>query len=421
MGTRLQVAALTRPALGLVLLATALTLFACYTQDPVPEPIPDETHEPQVRILLVESAPDLTLELAGEWLLFPIDDPERWDSERAAAGGAVMLSDPGTLTVRRSGSVIACVSEDKSPAFLGATELVIRPAPVQAGGAGSMNDGGQLPTIGLGGRQYRGEMRVRTQEDGALRVINYVGIEDYLAGVIGHEMPLSWSDSALHAQAIAARTYALTNLRPAQDHDLKADVRSQVYRGVMAEDARARQMVDDTRAMVVTYRDELVTTFYHSTCGGETVPAAWILGAADIPPLSGATGCRCQASRFYRWTAEVNLGEVDLGVTHASAAAIESWPRGGYAKSLRLVPSGGQPVTITASDLRRRAGLRSTAFTEASLDQAGTILTLEGRGWGHGVGMCQFGAQGFADEEGWDSVQILQHYYPQTEVESLGY
>ncbi len=360
--------------------------------------------EPRVRIALIEAAPEVVVGLEGAWRAEP------------DVGEPLLLEDAGDVTLRPLGGGLRglALAAGSGVGFPEAGALTLRPV-----GADPLEP---APAFVLGGRQYRGFLTVRLLADGALAAVSSVGIEDYLAGVIGHEMPISWEDAALEAQAIASRTYALANLKPDAPHDLLADVRSQVYRGVLAEDARARALVAATRGQVVAHGGDLVVTYFHSTCGGDTVPAPWIFEwvKQESEPLSGASDCPCQASRYYRWEAVVDPAEKGLEVALPLAKAeVTTRPRGGYVETLRLTGADGEVLELGHWEARRRLGLRSYAF-EAQPAEGGAKLRLTGRGWGHGVGMCQFGANARA-RQGWDAEAILRHYYPGTTVDRLEY
>ncbi len=410
--------------LPVLLSLTAGLLLACYSMPPAatpPKAAPTTAAgprvakwrgvEPPVRVALVESAPIVSFVVPGPWRVLP---------DRGAEGS---LPDGAEVIVAATGEGLEVVAAGARLLLPEATEVRFTPpkgAALSASGPG---------TVAVGARRFHGDVVVRRlppkQGDSpAVRLVNHVGLEDYLAGVVGHEMPLSWSDAALHAQAICARTYALASLRPQSDHDVKADERSQVYRGVMAEDARARAMVDATRGMVLVWNGDIFTTYFHSTCGGDTVPAKWIFGDADIEPLSGATGCRCQASRLYRWTETVDLALTQgarrwVLETPLREVKVQHFPRGGYVETVTFVDAGGDVVTEKGTDVRSALKLKAPAF-EARLEPDGHTLVVEGRGWGHGVGLCQFGANGFA-KEGKDADWILAHFYPGSKIEALGY
>ena len=383
--------------------ALCLGLAACYLGRGRTRPGPPSSRDvPRVRVALVDGAPRVAVGgLEGLWRIEP------------SVGDAYVLDGPEALEAAPlPGARGLSLGERTLPE---ADAVTLRPLGQDPHGE---------PAFELDGRRYRGRLTLR-RVDASLRAINSVGVEDYLAGVIGHEMPIRWHDAALRAQAIAARTYALTNLQPGQDHDLQADTRSQVYRGVMAEDERARRLVGETRGQVVAHGDDLVVTYFHSTCGGDTVPARWIFPwvERDSEPLSGVGGCVCQASRFHRWTKEVDLSAVGSYALVLELplreVRVELWPRGGYVRRMVLVEASGAETEVSGWEARRLFGLRSYAF-EPTLGDDGQALAFEGRGWGHGVGMCQYGAEGLASQ-GWTAEEILARYYPGTRVESLGY
>lgn len=352
-----------------------------------------------VRVLLVKSAAQVSLELEGEWVVVPRE------------GSATAITIRGLGQARLDGRTWALEGPNGLYVALPACdEVAIEPKAAPPGPA---------PILGLEGRHYRGKLWIRRLSDGQLRVINTVELEDYLAGVIGHEMPLGWADEAVKAQAIAARTYALRELRPARSYDLESDTRSQVYRGVMSNDDRAQAMVRATQGLVVKYKGRMVTTYFHSTCGGDTIPASWVFTQVkvDTEPLSGATGCTCQPSKYYRWEKLVDLSRIpQLRVAlPLKELRVEHWPRGEYVREVVFVGAQGREQRWQGyREARSYLGLRAPAFS-AELQSGGTQAMFRGRGWGHGVGMCQFGAKGFA-EQGLSAAQIMTHFYPGTEV-----
>lgn len=388
--------------LGLPLvLLLALGAYLLLTRDQAPlGPPPGD--DPLVRILLVEGAAALPLQLEGDWRLYEAAGPQ-WTPQ----GEGLRLS--GELELR-GGRVVPAAGESLP---LPGERCLLAPAERGQGAA---------PPFGLLTRRYRGTLRVQQLPDGRLRAVNAIELEDYLSGVIGHEMPLSWSDEALKVQAICARSYAVRELKPGRDYDMERDARSQVYKGVMAEDARARAMVEATRGQVIKHEGRVITAYFHSTCGGDTVPASWVFDwvKQDTPPLMGASECTCQASKYYRWEKEgVDLSQL-RGIKvrfPLQKLEIEHWPRGGYVKRVVLTGKEGQTQAIQGYRARSRFGLRAPCF-EGALRPDGKTADFKGKGWGHGVGMCQFGAEGFA-KQGWSAEEILRHFYPQTSVEQL--
>lgn len=374
----------------------AIAVFLLLTGEPPPLPKPLAKIPTTIRVLLVKDSPEITLDLKGSWRLVPSVDGVATSTVR----------DLGVVTLNGNAWSLQGSTTTALPETL---EVRIEPAELLEGPG---------PILGLEGREYRGALLIR-RERGKLRVINAVGLEDYLAGVIGHEMPLGWHDEAVKAQAIAARTYALRELRPKRDYDLESDTRSQVYRGVMRTDKRAQAMVRATEGLVVSYKGRMVTTYFHSTCGGDTIPASWVFPQykEDTPPLSGAKDCTCQPSKYYRFETEVDFRAVRQLKVALPLTKLEAihWPRGNYVKELVLTGAHGQVQRWHGyRQARSYLGLKAPAFT-VTLNEDGLGAVFKSRGWGHGVGMCQFGAKGFA-ERGLNAEQIMRHFYPKTEL-----
>ena len=154
--------------------------------------------------------------------------------------------------------------------------------------------------IGVRG-SYRGALEVvPTRSDrGALNVINALGVNSYVKGVVPGEVPSSWPRAALRAQAVAARSYALTSGVDGNGFDLYGDTRSQVYGGLASETARTNRAVRETRDEVVRYRGEIAQTFYFSTSGGRT--ESGFLGGANVPYLRSVRDPYDFHSPLHRW------------------------------------------------------------------------------------------------------------------------
>jgi stage II sporulation protein D len=368
---------------------------------------PWKTEEvPRVRVRIGKDAPAVSVAVSGPWRLAGADgdiaDGTRldWTGVRAAGGGVAVGS-------------IATVS-----------------GPVELHPAGE-----SLVTVDVPGRQprrYRGYLRLEPVR-GGVRVVNVISMEAYLAGVVAKEMYRTWHLEALKAQAVAARTYALRrrNRRRRYGFDLYDTPMSQVYGGVEAETPKAWQAVRATRGVVATYegggRRVLLPAFYHSTCGGDTVPSGTVFGGRTPAPLRGGTGCTyCRASPRYRWKKEVVLSkaEVTAAVRGSGAGVLptlgnlvrievaERSGRDGRARRLRLVDDAGRRVLVRAADWRIWVGAGKVPSTWFWIEDRGSTIALtNGRGFGHGVGMCQFGAQYLATH-GQTGEQILRYYYP---------
>jgi stage II sporulation protein D len=218
-------------------------------------------------------------------------------------------------------------------------------------------------------RPYRGSIRVGLDK-GALTAINYVGLEEYLYGVVPAEVPDDWPAEVLKAQAVAARSYALATRKLGGAFDLYPDVRSQVYRGVDEEEDSTNAAVDETAGEVLMYRGNVATTYFHSTSGGRTasITDVWP-GSKPVPYLVSVDDPYDSLSPYHDWGPEVfsatRLDRVlktpgrllDVRTTVSPSARVTT---------VAGLGSLGQ-ITLRGSDLRRALKLRSTWFRVGAL------------------------------------------------------
>lgn len=215
----------------------------------------------------------------------------------------------------------------------------------------------------LDGKGYRGDLRVSVVQ-GLLQVVDRVGLDAYLLGVVPGEMPKEWPAEALKAQAVAARSYALASLVKGKEWDLYADVRSQVYYGVEREAPATTAAVKATRNQVLTYDGKVVTAFYYSSSGGRTAASTDVFGV-PVAYLQSVPDPWDDASPYHRWqpraftaTALAKAFGLTSAVVDVSAAPTAS----GRPAAVVLLLRDGARVELRAGDVRDRLGLRSTAF-----------------------------------------------------------
>ena len=214
------------------------------------------------------------------------------------------------------------------------------------------------------GTPYRGQIDVAVTGS-KLNAVNAVGLEDYLAGVVPREMPAGWAAEALKAQAVAARSYALAHRVRGQAFDLYADVRSQVYGGIEAEDARATQAIAATAGEVLTFDGKVADTLFHSTSGGNTISAEEAFGTA-VPYLTGVDDPYSSLSPVHVWgpvavrDVAVRTG-LKLGAPVLGLRLVRT-PSGRVSRAVVKTTVGQQ--TVSGSALRSGAGLRSTWVTK---------------------------------------------------------
>lgn len=418
------------------LLASALVLTGA-----APGQLRAQGANPQVRVLLLETA-KLTLEAPQQPLVLRAGS-QRWSL--APREPVVLQLAAGSLVLERSAGV------ERLPAV---TELWLEPV---ARPAGSLLD----PQAGiqegadfqLQQRGYRGRLQVLVGSS-SLQAVNHVPLEAYLPSVVASEMPASWPQAALRAQAVAARTYALRQRKPAAAFDVSATVSSQVYKGVEAETPSTHQAVVSTRGQVLMFGTSLANTVFHSSAGGSTENSG-DLWSQQLPYLVSVPDFD-QHSPVHAWQLRLEpeqlqkaFGEIG-GAQRIDVLAITG---SGRVRQARVTGPAGTLV-LTGAQLRSRLGLRSTmvrfevlapelAALPTSLpvlpplmpraaDQSGPAepaitpdqvpvqlpppsLLAIGRGFGHGVGMSQWGAHGMANR-GQSYEQILHHYYRGTEL-----
>lgn len=278
--------------------------------------------------------------------------------------------------------------------------------------------------VRLGKHVYKGKIFILATRDRTLDVIESLSLEDYLYGVLPAEMSQNWPMEALKAQAVASRTYALKQMNPQQDYDVTDGVEAQVYGGINGVNPKIRKAVNSTRGQVLTYRGKLITAFFHSCCGGHTASASAAWGEPVVRPLKGVRDPYCRHSSHYSW--EYFVADSDLlrlvqaaGSTALRVREIRSYRKDGSGRTLTFrVWTDKGSFLLKASDVRRRFGtfdFKSTLITRIRKVKGG--YEFYGRGWGHGVGMCQDGAKVMA-LRGRNYKRILHFYYPGAVIEN---
>lgn len=280
----------------------------------------------------------------------------------------------------------------------------------------------------VGPRRYPYAIEFVRNAKGNLDVINELPIEEYLQGVLPLEVSASWPAELLKAQAVASRTYALFRVIENKDelYAVVSDVKSQVYGGRKAEHGAATRAIEMTRGEVLTYQGKLFPAFFHSTCGGRTTRADLIWNVEKHPCLMGV-GCRfCQNSKHYRWTGKFTAAELQTQLKKfglasqgglVSMAAVDR-DASGRAQNFLVKFRSGQ-YKVPSVDLRTLMGsfrFKSTLIQSIEPVEGGFVF--KGRGWGHGVGLCQYGAKELASL-GYTYPQILEYYYPGSSITRL--
>ena len=333
----------------------------------------------------------------------------------------------------------------------------------------------------MNGRAYRGTFELAPDDEGDMIVVNVVSTHDYLASVVGSEEPSSWEAEALAAQAIAARTYLYTHLGRHQRYDIEGDTRDQQYDGTMNEDARTLRAVERTAGLIATYRGAPIEALYSASAGGVTEDSENVFANA-LPYLRSVPSPADEVARdsswgasSWQWTTELSaiqlrdqLQRRGIAVGTPTAIQLTQVSPTGRVLAARIIGSSGA-ADIGKDRSRFYFGLLSTLFTvtatptganervdvndvariqaldllgahvvqtsfELIIETNGSEMGLRassfvyelparfvfsGKGFGHGVGMSQWGAQGMA-LTGSSYAEILAHYYVGTALSSVG-
>ncbi len=272
--------------------------------------------------------------------------------------------------------------------------------------------------ITVNGRRFTGGILLARTDPGNFSVINHAALEDYIKGVLYHEVSHYWPSEVLKAQAVVSRSFALYQMREnsSRDYDLTSDIYSQVYGGKTSERYRTSRAVNSTSGRVLMYGGNILPAYYHSTCGGYTENAS-SLWNIRIPPLEGGLCDFCKESPHFTWHTVIPLSEAadklrgaGFAVSSIKEIYLSEKNRSGRITQVTVITDAGE-VRIPAKDFRNILNpnvVRSTNFTVETADHD---LVFTGTGWGHGVGMCQWGAY-FMGKQGYTMEQILNYYYP---------
>jgi len=289
------------------------------------------------------------------------------------------------------------------------------------------------------GKTYRGTWIVLAADTG-VTIINRLDTEDYLKGVVPHEIGKLNAEGfeALKAQAVAARTYAYVHLgsRKSQGFDVYADTRDQVYNGRNDEDSLVNEAILATSNVVIKYNGNLIEAYYHSTCGGKTESSeVWEKESKPyLAAVSDSTegGVFCELSKYKKWEEKFSKTELvrlfQKNATNAKADKIFSFSKIERILITEKFPSGRVKRLVVFTDrgsfevfgdkvrwLFQREG-KILPSSLLSISQSGNDYIITGSGFGHGIGMCQFGVIARA-RAGQKFDDILKAYYTGVSVE----
>lgn len=275
-------------------------------------------------------------------------------------------------------------------------------------------------------RRYRNQIDIIRTKDDKFLVVNVLDLESYVKGVLYHEVPHRWPLNAIKAQAIATRTYALYQVaeNEEQEFDVTSDIYSQVYGGRSAERHRTNIATNRTRGKILTYNGKVLPAYFHSNCGGHTESAAE-LWKHDLPPLKGVKCGFCARAPGYQWSKNFRSGDIQdklnahgfkLGLI--KEISVLDRTKTGRIKNLKITTRDGETITISGVRFREIVGPNVIKSNAYNIKMQGYYFDVSGRGWGHGVGMCQWGAYKMSREK-YKYTSILNYYYPGAKITKI--
>jgi len=311
------------------------------------------------------------------------------------------------------------------------TDLGSKAAYVEFGGGrralGRLEISSPKGLLRLNERLYRDRLVIQAKGSRCV-IINALDLEKYIAGVIAKEMSPSWPLEALKAQAIASRSYALFQMNAGRnrEYDLESTTQDQVYEGAGAESARTVQAVEATRSLTLNFENTSIKAYFHANCGGVTEIPEFVWGgeAKAFRPVI------CPYHHRHRdrtnWSLRLTHEQIEnalkkiSGLLPRSFLRLASLEAGAPNESERLSDvaisdTQGNSLLVSANTFRNAIGNTRMKSTSFRVNRSPAGYTLEGKGNGHGVGMCQVGARAMA-EEGRSFEQILRFYYPLAKI-----
>jgi stage II sporulation protein D len=278
-------------------------------------------------------------------------------------------------------------------------------------------------------RRYRGKLVIVAKTANKLLVINKLDIERYVQGVLYHEISNRWPLEATKAQAVATRTYALYQIEQSKkrEYDMTDDTYSQVYGGSSAERFRTTVAALRTKGEVLIFNGKILPAYFHSNSGGHTENVAEVWERAEpIAPLRGVPSPYSENKSNFFWKKNFRLKDIQdklnnkgFNIGLIDRIEISERNESGRIRSLHIRDKNGKTINISGKEFRLIVGPNEIRSNNYTIEMKGYYADLIGKGWGHGVGMCQWGAYGMA-EKGHDYTDILKYYYPGAEIEKIG-
>ncbi len=265
-----------------------------------------------------------------------------------------------------------------------------------------------------GRRKYRGLLKVYFK-NGIIIPVNFLPLEDYLKGVIKGEISPSWPIETIKAQVVACRSYALYSISPDKLYDLTSGINDMVYGGVYFEDKKINKAISETYREVLVRKGKIVPGFFSACCGGHTEWASYVWKKA--PKYFYGVKCQyCKDSPYYHWRLRISKYSLSkhLGIKNIKDIKITSFTPSGRAKEIKVIGKDEDKI-YDGNVFRKKIGYSLIHSTFFKVRVGLFFVTFSGKGWGHGVGLCQWGAKKMG-EKGYSYKEILNFYYPFAKV-----
>ena len=267
----------------------------------------------------------------------------------------------------------------------------------------------------MNGTHYTGNIEVWRGEKG-LYLINELPLEEYVENVVSSEVGANWDIEALKAQAVISRTYAVNRKLASGGprYDITSSVLHQVYKGSNPP-IQISYAVRETAGEILTYEGKPIEALYHSTSGGRTENAEEVFGKSY--PYLTSVESNCELSPYWVWERKIPKEEIEkaLNMKGIKGVTIHSYTSTGRVKEI-LVEKESEQTVLKATEFRKLLGWSKLPSTNFSAKVNGNSITFEGKGYGHGVGLCQWSALQMA-REGKNYKEILSFFYPGTEIQ----
>ena len=350
---------------------------------------------PTIRVLVIEAVSQLTISVKHK---------------------AFILTDENGKTFRRRRKKINIVKDQNGFRVNGekfaATQLTVYNSSEQ---------------YAINNRSFRGKIIIHKMSNGKIGVVNVLPVEDYLVGIINSEISSMWPIESIKAQVVAARTYSLKRIQDmrnsAKPYDIFATTLDQVYHGSHLEDSKSRKAVRETRGETLNKQGKIFKTYYHSCCGGKTehIHNVWPQKIMSASKQSSVIDKFCARSPAITWEHRISLVDLEnlLQANNVQLSSIQDiattqLPDSPRIDQVLIIDQAGLSM-IKATSLRKWIGYKKFRSTWFNVGIENNHVVFAGRGYGHGVGMCQWGVKGMA-EAGHSYKEILSFYYPNAQL-----